>query len=907
MEPQRQNPDELLRAIHREEHSTKQGRLKIFFGYAAGVGKTYAMLKAAHNAKQRGIDVAAGYIEPHERLETSALLNGIEQIAPMTVKYENITLRELDLDAAIKRRPQLVLVDELAHTNARGCRHSKRYQDIVELLAAGINVYTTVNVQHIESLNDTIASITGIIVRERIPDSVFDAASQVELVDIEPAELLERLKTGKIYKENQADRSAVNFFTIENLTALREIALRRCADRMNLLSENARIKNNADYHTDEHILVCLSPSPSNAKIIRTAARMANAFRGVFTALFVETPDFSAVSDEDKKRLRDNIRLAKQLGAKIETVYGENIPFQISEFARLSGVSKIVLGRSNAARKYIWSKPSLTEKLIANAPNMDIYIIPDTQKRAPYREKKAKKEHNIALSLRELFKSIAILCIATLIGYAFAGLGFTEANIITVYILAVLVISVVTTHRLYSLIASVVSVLVFNFFFTVPRFTFMAYDKGYPVTFLIMFAAAFITGSLAIRLKNHAKQAAQSAFRTQVLFDTNQILQKASGKDEIITETANQLIKLLGKNIVVYPEENGELGCPHIFPASDGNVSENELVSENEKAVATWVLKNNKQAGATTDTLSGAKCLYLAIRVNQHVYGVVGIEIDGLPIDSFENSVLLSILGECALALENEKNAKEKEEAAIWAKNEQLRANILRAISHDLRTPLTSISGNADNLLSNSKSFDESTKTQIYTDIYDDSMWLINLVENLLAVTRLEDGRMELRLSAELMDEVITEALHHVSRKSTLHNISVHSSEEFILAKMDAKLIVQVIINIVDNAIKYTPEGSNIIIETKKNGKTVIVSISDDGPGISDEAKKHVFEMFYSGANGIADSRRSLGLGLSLCKSIVNAHGGEISVSDNKPNGTVFSFTLPAEEVNINEQNDNSCC
>lgn len=899
MEIQRQNPDELLRVINREEYNTKQGHLKIFFGYAAGVGKTYAMLKAAHAAKQRGIDVVSGYIEPHARPETAGLLNGLEHIPTMTVKHENITLHEFDLDAAMKRKPQLILVDELAHTNARGCRHTKRYQDIKELLAAGIDVYTTLNVQHIESLNDTVASITGVMVRERIPDYIFDAANQVELVDIEPAELLERLRLGKIYKGAQAERAAVNFFTVENLTALREIALRRCADRMNLLSETARIKNKADYHTDEHILVCLSPSPSNAKIIRTAARMANAFRGVFTALFVETSNFSSVSDEDKKRLRANIRLAKQLGAKIETVYGENIPFQISEFARLSGVSKIVLGRSNAARKYIWSQPSLTEKLIANAPNMDIYIIPDSSERTAYHAKKAKTEKSIAISLRELFKSIMILCMATLIGYAFAGLGFTEANIITVYILAVLVISVITTHRIYSLIASIVSVLVFNFFFTVPRFTFMAYDKGYPVTFLIMFAAAFITGSLAIRLKTNAKQAAQAAFRTKVLFDTNQMLQKASGKEEIVTETANQLIKLLGKNIVVYSAENEEVGEASVFSAA-GDTPDESLVSENERAVAAWVLKNNKHAGATTDTLSNAKCLYLAIRINQHVYGVVGIEMGGAPLDSFESSVLLSILGECALALENEKNAKEKEEAAILAKNEQLRANLLRAISHDLRTPLTSISGNADNLLSNGSSFDEATKTQIYTDIYNDSMWLINLVENLLAVTRLEDGRMKLHPTAELMDEVIAEALHHVNRKSVEHNISVHSSEEFILAKIDAKLIVQVIINIVDNAIKYTSEGSNIRIDTNKNGKTVIVSISDDGPGISDESKKHVFDMFYSGANAISDSRRSLGLGLSLCKSIVNAHGGEISVSDNKPKGTIFSFTLPAEEININE-------
>lgn len=894
-----QNPNDLLKAIHEEEEKIGKGKLKIFFGYAAGVGKTYAMLKAAHTAKQRGIDVVAGYVEPHARPETAALLNGLESIPIKSLKHGNLILNEFDLDAALKRKPQLILVDEFAHTNAEGSRHTKRYQDIKELLAAGINVYTTVNVQHIESLNDAVVAITGIMVRERIPDYLFDDANQVELVDIEPTELLERLVAGKIYKNEQAERAIKNFFTVENLTALREIALRRCADRMNLLSENVRIKNGGEYHTDEHVLVCLSSSPSNPKIIRTAARMANAFHGIFTALFVETPDFSVMDDADLKRLRSNMRLAEQLGAKIETVYGDDIAYQVSEFARLSGVSKIVLGRSNAAHKFIFGKPALTEKLIKSAPNLDIYIIPDSQEQTPYRMKKAKPKSSLALSLKDIFKSVIILFLATLIGVIFFRLGFTEANIITVYILAVLVISIITTHRIYSLVASIVSVLVFNFFFTAPHFTFVAYDKGYPITFLIMFMAAFITGSLAIKLKNIAKQAAQSAFKTKVLFDTNQLLQKAKGQNEIITVTANQLIKLLGRNIIIYPAENEELENAHVFPISE-EIPIANCFDKNERAVATWVFKNNKRAGATTDTLSGAKCLYLAIRVNQHVYGVVGIEIDEVPLDSFENSVLLSILGECALALENEKNAREKEEAAILAKNEQLRANLLRSISHDLRTPLTSISGNADNLLSNGSRFDEATKKQIYMDIYDDSKWLINLVENLLSVTRIEDGRMELRLSTELMDEVITEALHHVNRKSVEHHISVRSAEEFILAKIDAKLIVQVIINIVDNAIKYTPVNSNIIIDTEKKDKMVVVKISDNGPGISDEVKKHVFDMFYSGANKIADSRRSLGLGLSLCKSIITAHGGEITVADNMPHGTVFSFTLPLEEVNINE-------
>ncbi len=374
------------------------------------------------------------------------------------------------------------------------------------------------------SLNDIVASITGIMVHERIPDSIFDNASQVELVDIEPQELIERLQMGNVYDSVQAERATENFFTVENLTALREIALRRCADRVNLLTETVRIKSHSDYHTDEHILVCLSSSPSNAKIIRTAARMANAFKGAFTALFVETPDYQAMPEEDVKRLRSNMRLAEQLGAKIETVYGEDVSFQIAEFARLSGVSKIVIGRSAATRKSIFSKPTLTERLIASTPNLDVHIIPDTDgKNTSYHAKKARKK-KMVFSALDLLKSIAILILASCIGMLFRYLGFDEANIITVYVLGVLITSVVTRHRIYSLISSIVSVLVFNFLFTEPQFTLQAYDKGYPITFLIMFLAALLTSTLAVKLKDHARQAAQAAYRTKVLFDTNQLLQ-----------------------------------------------------------------------------------------------------------------------------------------------------------------------------------------------------------------------------------------------------------------------------------------------------------------------------------------------------------------------------------------------
>ena len=516
--------------------------------------------------------------------------------------------------------------------------------------------------------------------------------------------------------------------------------------------------------------------------------------------------------------------------------------------------------------------------------------------AMLQEERLRREH--FAPLRDIGVSVFVLLCATLLGYLFYTVGFTEANIITVYILGVLILSVITTNRFCSLLASVASVLIFNFFFTEPRFTFRIVDPGYYVTFLIMFIASFMTGTLASRLKESAAQSARAAFRTKILFETNQLLQKESETPDVIAATAGQLTKLLKKDIVMYPSEKGILQEPILYPA--GENCPDDLLTENERATADWAFRNNKHAGATTDTLASAKCLYLAIRVNEHVYGVVGISINERPLDSFENSVLLAILGECALAIENIKNAKEKEAAAILAKNEQLRANLLRAISHDLRTPLTSISGNASNLLSNYQRLDDDSRTQIFTDIYDDSMWLINLVENLLAVTRIEEGRVNLNSTAELMDEVIAEALKHVDRKSKDHLIRVHSEREFILAQIDAKLIVQVLINIVDNAIKYTPEGSVIEIGTRESGSMVEVSVSDNGPGIPDEQKPHIFDMFYSGANKVADSRRSLGLGLSLCKSIVTAHGGTIEVKDHEPKGTIFIFTLPAGEVEIHE-------
>ena len=867
----------------------KQGRLTIFASYFSGAGKSFAMMKAAEKAKADGVDVVIGVGPSEQWPETKKLADIFEKVPSKMVRQSGQKGYEIDLDACLRRQPQLIVIDELSHRNADDSRHRKRYQDIAELLKAGVDIYTTLDIQHVESIQDSVFSILRVPILERIPDHVFDRAAQVEFVDVEPERLQQRLL-------QQKKGALLSNCSLSQLSALREVGLRRCADRAALYTQVNHSQ--TGYRTHEHILVCLSSAPSNEKIIRTAARMASAFRCGFTALFVETKEFQWITPVDKERLQSNIHLAQQLGASVETVYGDDVAYQIAEFSRLSGVTKIVLGRSGMPRPWL-GKASLTERLIELTPELDIHIIPDNGLNKHFSAKHWEIMHMQAVSVIDLAKSVLILILTTVIGFLFYNWGLTEANIIPLYILGVMLVSVSTKSSICSFIASIVSVLTFNFFFTEPRFSLHAYDSGYPVTFLIMFLASLITGSLASRLKSHAKRSAQVAWRTKLLFETDQNLQKARNQEEIISVTARQLLKIFQRDIVAYRVKQEKLMDPEVFLLDEAK-SADSYTTQKEQDVARWVLTNNKRAGAGTDTLSDACCTYLSVRTGKQVYGVVGIAALDKPLDSFETSILFSVLGECALALENQKNLEEKEAAAVLAKNEQLRANLLRSISHDLRTPLTSILGNASNLLSNGNLFDEKTKEQMYTDIYDDAMWLINLVENLLSVSRLEEGRMNLHVSTELMDEIVAEALRHINRKSVEYHLNVQSSEEYLLVQVDAKLIIQVIINIVDNAIKYTPPGSEIDIGWRKQGNFVYVSVSDNGPGIPDQAKPHIFDMFYSVSNQIADSRRSMGLGLALCKSIINAHGGEITITDQLPHGSIFTFSVPAGEVELHE-------
>lgn len=876
------------------ESTLLTGKLKIFFGYAAGVGKTYAMLEAAHQAQKEGMDVVVGYVEPHARPDTLALLDGLESLPCKEIDYRGIKLKEFDLDRALQRKPQLILVDELAHNNAQGCRHTKRYQDVEELLQAGINVYTTVNVQHLESLNDLVSSITGIAVNERIPDHVFDRANQVELVDIEPDELVKRLQMGKVYRERQAKQALQNFFTTENLDALREIAMRRTADQLNRAALQEGKGKSAK--AGEHILICLSSAPSNAKVIRTAARMAEAFHSGFTALFVQTPETKELSGENLKRLRSNLRLAEQLGAQISTVYGTEPAVQIAEYARVSGVTKIVMGRINHKQNPITGKKSLADRLI-ELTDLDVYIIPDHQ---PLYKKPLGKLHvpKTRFTWKDTGIMLASLLLSSLAGFGFYYAGFSESNIITVYILGVLITAVWTNGHFYGAIDSLLSVAAFNFLFTEPRFTFQANDPSYPVTFLIMLFSSVIASSLASRVKAQARLAAQKSYYTELLLGSSQKLQKGRTEWDCLRLTAEQLNRLFDRPVLYALSGTEKELAFRVEPSDEQNILM-ELGSE-EIGVAKWVQRNNKHAGATTNTLPDSKWLFLSVRGTQGVMGIVGIPIAGYSIpDAFEKNLMIAILSECGLSQERIRLQEERNKAALQTQKERLQANLLRAVSHDLRTPLTNISGSADMLMQEESELDPAIRKKLYTAIYDDTNWLINMTENLLVATHLETDKESFKMSPELIEDLFQSVVAHLDRRAAEHHISVHLEDATLMAAMNARLIQRVIINILNNAIQYTPKESNIELSAVKKGNVVQISVTDDGPGIPDDAKRHLSDLFYTAGQGKADCQRGLGLGLNLCQSIVAMHGGKIDVLDHMPAGTTFQFTLPlvsAEEM-----------
>lgn len=626
----------------------KNGKLTIFFGYCAGVGKTFSMLNTAQQKSVEGVDVVIGYIESHDRPDTQNLTYGLEKIPTKEVLYKGHHFSEFDLDKALDRHPQLILVDELAHTNAPTSRHKKRYSDIEELLRAGIDVYTTVNVQHIESLHDVVESITKVKVNERIPDYIFNDADDVKLIDVDINDLIERLKQGKIYSKTQAKRALENFFIKDNLIALREISLRKCADRINLYA-----KDENKQFLKEKILVCLGTSPTNQKVIRTASKMAQAFHGEFTALYVENSDSQELDLKAFQQLKKNISLAKELQANIVSTSGDDIAYQISQYAKTAGVSKLVLGRS-CQKKSIFNKPTIVDKLTKLSPNLDIYIIPDNNSsNQNLNSVKYQYQNFFRFSTRDSSISISTLLIITILAYFAQIAGFDITTIILLYVLSSCIIGSLTLLPIYSFLIPFINVCLINYLFINPKYSLEIISSEYVMVLIVMIVVSFIINVLNFKLKKEKNSASLRAYSMEVLLETSQKLQQSKTYNDVMKETCVQLNKWLKRIIIFYPVNRKMLDKPYIYNPNKLLDDSNIFLTEKERTVAKWVYINNKNAGPTTSTLQEAKALYLSIRRNDKIYGVIGIDmISNKALSQYEKSLIKTILNEVSLAMDS---------------------------------------------------------------------------------------------------------------------------------------------------------------------------------------------------------------------------------------------------------------
>lgn len=899
---QRPDPYYLLNQIEKEESKAMRGKLKIFFGYAAGVGKTYAMLREAQEVKELGEkDIIIGYIEPHARPETINLTKNFEAVRTKIINYRGVSIREFDIDKALERKPDIILVDELAHTNAKEQRNRKRWQDIEELLDAGIDVYTTLNVQHIESLNDVVANITRICVRETIPDKVFDEADKVEIIDIEPDELLKRFSDGKIYKKEQVKRAFYNFFTKNNLYALREIALRRTADRVNNEVESARLSKReiTVMPTSDKIMACIGPSPSSQRIIRTAARMAEVYHSKWVALYVENTKSSKLSKDDKKRLNSHFNLAEQLGGEIVTIYGDNVVEQIIQYAEFRNITKILIGKNHkkASKVFHFYAKDIVDKLMDSNAYIDVYAIPNSK----YQKKRKVHLSNIKInsSLKDFIKAFMIILMTTAVGKVFDFMGFAGANIIMIFILGVIMIYVTTAGYFIGIASSVIGMLIFNYLFTEPRYSFRFYDKSYLATFPIMLIVSLVVGTLTNKIQAEAKNSNASEKRTQILYRISAKLLRASGDCDVISVGIKYISRLTNRTVIGYLSNGNKLSTPFVYNPEKGIKNDN-LVGTDENAAAYWTFLNGKESGSGTDTFYRAQGYYIPIKVQGKVLGVIGVSCMEGFLKPEQKFIVETVTGQIAIALDREILSKQQETSKVEIERERLRSNLLRSISHDLRSPLAGIKGAASTILENGKFISEETKRNLLEGIYDDTEWLIRLVENLLSMTKFDEGRMEIKKEIELVEEVVSEAVQRSSKYAKNHKIKVSVPENVIMVPMDGSLIEQVIINLVDNAVKFSPKESTIEIKVCEKSDDVIFEVIDNGIGISEDILPHIFDRFFTNGSKISDSRRGVGLGLAICKSIVEAHGGKIKAINKKGGGAIFSFNVPKERGISNE-------
>lgn len=869
-------------ALAKEEADATRGRLKIFFGAVAGVGKTYSMLQTARKLKADGLDVVIGYVETHGREETAALLEGLEQLPLKSLHYRNTEQSEFDLDKALERKPQLILVDELAHTNAPGSRHVKRWQDVDELLDAGIDVFTTLNVQHVESLHDVIDHITGVPVQERVPDSFIERAIDIELIDLPPDELIQRVKEGKVYLKDRALHALENFFRKGNLIALRELALRVTAERVEAQMDQYRLSRqiNEPWPASEKILVCISQSPLSSTVVRAARRMATGLRVKWMVVYVETPKSAYMSEADKNRVVQTLRLAEQLGAESRELTGTSVTEEIIKCARQNNVSKIVVGKPAQARWKEILYGSVVDDLIRRSGIIDVYVITgEKHTREPVETFTAQSRTKTS----SYFKAVLVVSLFT--GIAKLMLPYFEpSNVVMSYMLGIVIIATLY-GRGPSILASLLSVAAFDFFFVPPYLTFAVSDTQYVITFGVMLTVALVISTLTTRVKQQAESARQREEKTYALYSMSRELSSSMDLSDLLEIGLRHINEVFHSQTAVFlPDNAGQINIEF------RGLGRNALWKV-DSGVASWVFKNKKPAGSGTDTLPAAEAIYVPLLGYKRVIGVLAVRFleEGRFIAPDRLHLLETFANQMAVACERADLATANEKGRLQVRTEQLKNSLLSSVSHDLRTPLATIAGAASSIADSNNNLSDFDKTALAKEICSESVRLNNLVTNLLAATKIDFGEVTLQKDNFPLEEVIGSAISAFTLQALEGRLTVNLSEPSTEIFVDEVLIQQAFVNLLDNALKHTPITSKIEINNEFKDDEVIISFQDDGPGIIDSDKLKVFEKFQRGQT---TNTYGSGLGLAICAGIVQAHDGRIWIEDAAGGGAIFKIALP---------------
>lgn len=886
---QRPSPDALLEAAEQEG----RGKLKIFLGAAPGVGKTYEMLQAAQAKRREGVDVVIGVVESHGRRETEALLDGLPAIPRRRVPYKGRTLEEMDLDAILQRRPRLVLIDELAHTNVPGSRHPKRYLDVEELLAAGIDVYTTLNIQHVESLNDVVAQITRIRVRETVPDSILDRANDIEVVDLSPEDLIQRLKEGKVYLPHQAERAVRHYFKPGNLTALRELALRRTAQRVDeqMLSYMRQHAIRGPWAAGERVVVCVSEDRAGAGLIRYAKRLADRLHAPWTALYVESARYHRLSEPERDRIADGLRLAEKLGGEAITIPGGRIADDVVSYAQANNITHIVIGKSERSRWFEIMHGSVVHDLVRRAGGISVHVIAGDAAEAIPAKTVQTRAGGEPFDPWPYAYTTGVIAVALALGLALQR--FLDVRSVALVFLTGVLVSAIRFGLLPSLFACLISVLAYNFFFLPPIYTFTIADPENVIALFFFLFVAVIASNLAARTRNEVLTARARVRTTEELFAFSRKLAGIGTLDDLLWATVHQIALMLKVRVVLLLPSDGSIAVRAGYPPED-------QLDEADLAAAQWTWEHNRAAGRGADTLPGAKRLFLPLRTGRAPIGVLGIDRDepGPLLTPDGRRLLDALADQAAVAIERITLVEDIDRARVTAETERLRAALLTSVSHDLRTPLATIIGSLTSLRGYGRDYDAATREALLATIQAEAERLNRFIGNLLDMTRLESGAIELKPEPADLGEIVGTALQRSGKLLAQHRVEIDIAADLPMLRVDYLLLEQTLFNLLDNAAKYAPPATPIEIAARHEGGVAIITVSDHGPGIPEADRERIFDKFYR-VHAEDRQRAGTGLGLAVCRGFVAAMGGTVEAGNRRDGGgAIFTIRLPAPAVAV---------